>query len=360
MVTALFIITLLPLLWIAVFSGFQYWYQSKTLGDRYFKLSLAEKKQFITTLQNLGKVFIPLLQLTAKHLPRSKPPSCLFQGVSFPAASCNEQSLNAALHFKPQTQDIIVATAMKAGTTWLQNIVFELLQNGQGDLSDSGFRHLYAASPWLETGKHASVSLHNAARLGDKGRRLIKTHLPAELCPWAMDAKFIYLARDPVASFTSCQHFLQQLTGPFCPGKDTLLDWFLSDQMWWGDWPSHVAGWYQRSGKHSNVLFLNYADLQKNPHQHIARIAQFLDIATDEKLINTVAEKTSKRYMATHEMQFSMAPPTLFSAATQAGFISGERSKISPEDAERIRKYCKQALQRHHLTLQQVLSQPDI
>lgn len=356
MYALLFLIVLLPILWIAVFSGFQYWYQANTQGDRYFKLSLAQKKHFSATLQKLGKVLIPLLRLSAKHLPHKTPPSYSFQGVSFPAASCNEQSLNAAVHFKPQAQDIIVATAMKAGTTWLQNIVFELLQQGQGDLSDTGFRHLYAASPWLETGNSASVSLKDAARLGDQGARIIKTHLPAELCPWAMDAKFIYLARDPVASFISCQHFLQQLSGPFCPTEDALLDWYLSDQMWWGDWPSHVAGWYNRSRKHNNVLFLNYADLQKNPRQNIMRIAQFLAITVNNDLIQAVDEKTCKTTMADNEWCFSMAPPTLFSATNDAGFIRGERSKISENDATRIRQYCDNALQRHHLTLAQVLN----
>ena len=64
-----------------------------------------------------------------------------------------------------------------AGTTWMQQIVYEIFYKRKGDLSDAGHRHLYAASPWIEAVD--GVSMDEAPLHGAKGRRIIKTHLPA-------------------------------------------------------------------------------------------------------------------------------------------------------------------------------------
>ncbi len=41
---------------------------------------------------------------------------------------------------------------MKCGTTWMQNLVYQLVTRGQKDLTETGTA-LYHLSPWLESRK---------------------------------------------------------------------------------------------------------------------------------------------------------------------------------------------------------------
>ncbi|HBG51064.1 MAG TPA: hypothetical protein DDW89_04535, partial [Gammaproteobacteria bacterium] len=59
----------------------------------------------------------------------------------------SKKSYAGTLHYQPEAADIFIATQMKCGTTWMQQIVFEILHGGAGDLSDAGYRHMYAVSP---------------------------------------------------------------------------------------------------------------------------------------------------------------------------------------------------------------------
>ena len=54
---------------------------------------------------------------------------------------------------------------------------------GRGDLGDGGHIHMYATSPWIESA--GSVRLEDAPRIGPEQRRIIKTHMPASLCPYS-------------------------------------------------------------------------------------------------------------------------------------------------------------------------------
>lgn len=340
---------LLLLLWCSGLAWFRHWYQQQTTGDRYFRLSAAEKQYFQKQLRQYGRWLLPGLTLIARQKKSIEPPSFTYQQLNFPTASCNQQTLQHALHYQPQACDIVIATAMKSGTTWLQQIVFELLHQGNGDLSDQGYRHLYAASPWLETGNLASVALNSAPRLGSSQKRLIKTHLPASLCPWSASARYLYLVRDPVDCWLSCRDFLQMLSGPFCPDDDNLLDWFCSERMWWGDWPSHVQGWWQRSQQQSNVLWIHYDALLADPVTGIRRIADFLDIPVSNAMLARVQQKSSRAYMTAHQDSFSMTPPTLFSVHSDHVFIEKQAKVSAPSVRLFIEHYCRQSLQQYGL-----------
>jgi hypothetical protein len=152
----------------------------------------------------------------------------------------------------PGEGDVFVASQMRCGTTWMQQIVYEILTGGRGDLGDAGHRSLAAISPWIDGG--VSVPLERFPLIGERKARLIKTHLPADLCPYGEQARYIYVTRHPVACFASCVDFLTGQYGWLTPSRRDLLDWYCSDRMWWRPWPDHVDGWWRWAQERSNVI----------------------------------------------------------------------------------------------------------
>src|SRR5262249_31445990 len=199
------------------------------------------------------------------------------RGVSGPKGTCSKESFERADTYQARPQDIFVATQMKCGTTWMQQVVYEVLRRGNGDLVETGAA-MYGISPWLEARK--SVPIDQAPLIGtERPSRIIKTHLPADLCPRSAESKYIYVVRHPVSCFASWIDFLATNTGPFMPGLGAVEEWFCSDQlMWWGTWPKHVTGWWEFSRGSSNVLFLSFEEMKKDLPGVVRRVASFLGV----------------------------------------------------------------------------------
>ncbi|TMG81780.1 MAG: sulfotransferase domain-containing protein [Betaproteobacteria bacterium] len=233
---------------------------------------------------------------------------------------------------------------MRSGTTWMQQLVYEIVTRGQGDLSDRGHGHLYATSPWIDGVN--SVRLERAPLVGQRPTRIIKSHLPTVLCPFSEQAKYIYVARHPVSCFASIVDFNRSMLGPFLPPITTLVDWFCSDRMYWLPWPRHVDGWWRWADGRDNVLFVHYEEMKNDFAAVRDRIARFLGYVLTADEERRIDEKCSFRYMKDHEELFEMAPPTMFSVA--GGFIAtGKESRhddVPPEIRRRILDYCGQAL----------------
>jgi hypothetical protein len=123
--------------------------------------------------------------------------------------------------YQPGPEDVFIATQMRCGTTWIQQVVYEIVNRGKGDLSDKGHGHLYAVSPWIDGIN--SVALEDAPLVGEKPTRIIKTHLPTMLCPYSEEAKYIYATRHPVSCFASIVDYNRTLLGPFMPELDKWL-----------------------------------------------------------------------------------------------------------------------------------------
>src|SRR5262249_27083406 len=127
------------------------------------------------------------------------------KGVSAPSDSCSLEGFQKAETYAPKPEDVFVVTQMKCGTTWMQHVVFQVVYRGHGNLVETG-RAIYAVSPWLEGRK--SVSIGDSKAVGDqRPTRIIKTHLPAQLCPFNTSARYIYVARHPLSCFASCIDF---------------------------------------------------------------------------------------------------------------------------------------------------------
>jgi hypothetical protein len=117
--------------------------------------------------------------------------------------------------------------------------------------------------------------------------------------------------------------------------------------MWWGTWPDHVAGWWARSQKDRNVLFLYFEDLKRDLPAIVRQVAGFLGVKplTDHEL-KQVVEKCSFAYMQEHKNNFEMQPPHLMQTNADL-FVRGtaDRHKdVAPEVRERLGAWAVQQL----------------
>ncbi len=320
------------------------WLRGETGEDRYFKRPVAERIELREAIADRARRVVPLMRSISRVF---KPSIAVeFRGTSFPAAACPYEQVKEAVAYAPDRRDIFVVTQMKCGTTWMQQIVYEVLMRGRGDLGDDGHHHMYALSPWIEA--RTSVSMENAPRIGDCEQRIIKSHLPVPLCPWSTDARYVYVLRHPVACFASSVDFVRMLFGPIAPSLEGFVDWFCSDAMWWGPWPDHADGWWRRAQEQENVLFLHYEEMLEDLGGAVDRVASHLGVSLSPEERAAVVDKSGYDYMKAHEDLFEMTPPTFFSVESGSSyFVSGKGDRhrdAGDAERERILRYCRERL----------------
>ncbi|MBV1871087.1 MAG: sulfotransferase domain-containing protein [Gammaproteobacteria bacterium] len=333
------------------------YFELKTRGDNYFSLPLAERRNLRAKIQKHARFIYPFFALVSKAFRLRKFPVIRYRGVTGPLMMSSKKSYKFTYNYQPQSNDIFIATQMKCGTTWMQQIVFEVLHRGKGDLSDEGYRHMYALSPWIETTPTSSVPFERAKLVGEKNSRIIKTHMPASLCPHSDKAKYIYVTRHPVSCFASCFDFFHLLVGPLAPDRDEMIKWFCSEDMLWGSWPTHVEGWWRRAEEHNNVLFVHYESMKKDLPGAVRKVADFLEMDLSAEEIDQVVHRSSFEYMKEHEEHFSMFSPNIFSESLksvrfmQAGTL--ERYKdVSDTGSQFIMDFCRERLKGGHYPLE--------
>jgi hypothetical protein len=323
------------------------WEDEETVGLRYYGRPPAERAAFKERLCRHARRLSPLIALNAKLAPFDfRRVAFLYKGVAGPHGSTSPDSFAKAEAYAPRPGDIFVATQMKCGTTWMEHVVYEVLHRGNGNLVETGTA-MYAIAPWLEGRK--SVPLEEAPLLGrERPSRIIKTHLPAALCPRSSEARYIYVARHPVSCFASCIDFVETNVGPMAPELPAYETWFTSPElMWWGTWPDHVKGWWERARQDGNVLYVFFEDMKRDLPAMVRQVAEFLGIAplTDAELARVV-EKCSFAYMQKHQDTFEMHPPHLLATNAEL-FVRGtaDRHKDVPAEARaRLLAWCRDQL----------------
>ena len=195
--------------------------------------------------------------------------------------------------FKFRDDDIIISTYAKAGTTWTQQIVSQLLFDGKEGLPTAEM------SPWLDLRvPPKDVKLPEIEK--QTHRRFLKTHLPVDAIVFSPKAKYLYIARDGrdvVWSFynhhiNANELYYQAVNDspgrvgpPFDKPADTVLEyfrgWLAKDGYpYWPFWENIRTWWEIRDLP--NVHLVHYANMIADMPGEMRRIAAFLDIPINE------------------------------------------------------------------------------
>lgn len=216
--------------------------------------------------------------------------------------------------FSFRDDDIIIATYAKAGTTWTQQIVSQLLFQGKEGLD------VAAMSPWLDLRvPPKEVKLPEVEQ--QSHRRFIKTHLPVDALVFSPKARYLYIGRDGrdvvwsmynhhlnanAAWYEALNDTPGRIGPPIEPPPEDVVqyfrDWLDRDgHPFWPFW-ENVRSWWEIRDL-PNVMLLHFAELKQDMPTQIRRIADFLAIEVDESHWPDILEHCSFDYMKAHATQ---------------------------------------------------------
>jgi aryl sulfotransferase len=213
--------------------------------------------------------------------------------------------------FRFRDDDIVISTYAKSGTTWMQQIVAQLLFGPDGDLE------VAEMSPWLDL-RVPPKSVKLPVVEAQTHRRFLKTHLPVDALVFSPRAKYLYIgrdARDVVWSFHN-HHVnandvwysaLNDTPGRVGPPierppadvRQYWREWLARDGYpFWSFWDNVRTWWEVRTLP--NVLFVHFTQLKRDMPGQMRRIAAFLDVPVDEARWPKIVEYCSFDWMKSH------------------------------------------------------------
>jgi aryl sulfotransferase len=219
--------------------------------------------------------------------------------------------------FKFRDDDIVVSSYAKAGTTWTQQIVGQLVFGGDESVV------VHDISPWLDL-RVPPAAVKHALLEAQTHRRLVKTHLPVDALVFSPKAKYLYVARDGRdVVFSLYNHHLKAnalwyeamndtpgLVGaPIDPPDPDLRRYFRTwlerdGHPFWSFWENTASWWAARDLP--NVKLVHFNALKADLAGEMKAIAQFLEIEVPDARWDAAVEHCGFDYMKAHADQ--MAP----------------------------------------------------
>lgn len=217
--------------------------------------------------------------------------------------------------------DIVISVPLKSGTTWMMNIVYQLLTGGS-----SAFQDIYAEVPWIEClsypGQPIQEALDRVEAMPMDKRRAFKTHSAPPSIPFiesgsGRDVKYIVVARNPEEALVSLRPFLEQHTDDWfdlwrvdrqllCrPDFPSFYREVIDPNAYQGMFFGFLSAWWPL--RHDrNVLLLHYSNMKRHRESAIGRIANFLGIHPTPDQWPRILEYTSFDWMKQHEELFEI------------------------------------------------------
>jgi aryl sulfotransferase len=261
--------------------------------------------------------------------------------------------------FNFRDDDIVIATYAKSGTTWLQQIVAQLLFNGQEGLEVADM------SPWLDLRvppKDVKLPVVEA----QTHRRFLKTHLPVDALVFSDKAKYIYIGRDGRDVLWSMYNHhasanetwyaaLNDTPGrvgpPIEPPPASITqyyhDWLDKDgHPWWPFWENIRSWWDIRTLP--NVLLLHFANLKQDLPGEIRRVAEFIGTPIDESKWESVIHHCTFDYMKENATRSVPLGGAFWDGGAQAFIHKGTngrwRDVLSPDEVGKYERCAAESL----------------
>jgi aryl sulfotransferase len=196
-------------------------------------------------------------------------------------------------NYRRRSDDIIIATYPKCGTTWTQRIVGLLVFQSPEP------KPIMKISAWIDRRFGPPIDEVMAQIEAQEHRRFLKSHLPLDGLPYYSDIKYIHVARD---GRDACMSYHNHLTGLTASVLERLDRIGLEDEMIGRPFPRPPAdpaeffhrwvrgenmtitsffhfqqSWWKAQDR-PNVLLVHYNDLKADLSDEMKRIANFLGI----------------------------------------------------------------------------------
>lgn len=261
--------------------------------------------------------------------------------------------------FRFRDGDIVISTYGKAGTTWTQQIVGQLIFDGAEDVP------VNELSPWLDLRvPPAQVKLE--ALEAQSHRRFVKTHLPVDALVYSPEARYIYIGRDGRDVIWSMHNHhanandafyeaLNETPGLVGPKIDRVTtdvrtyfnEWIARDGYpFWSFWENISSWWTIRHLP--NIHFMHFENMKRDLPGEIRSLAAFLDIAIDEVRFPAIVEHCSFDYMKSHADKSAPLGGALWDGGATTFINKGTNGRwrdiLSVEESERYEALAREKL----------------
>ncbi|XP_065872055.1 flavonol sulfotransferase-like [Euphorbia lathyris] len=256
-------------------------------------------------------------------------------------------------NFIPQTNDILLCSFPKSGTTWLKSLSVAISTRSNFPDSDPNS----SLNPLLTKLPHDIVPLQEMLYLLGQNRDiqnpLISTHVPFNSLPKSIlnsHTKIIYVCRDPKDVLVSLWHYLsnKQLGDVKLITIPEAYEKFCSGVLAYGPYWDNVLGYWKVSLEFPDrVLFLKYEDLMNDTCFYVKKMADFMGcpFSVDEEkqgIVEKIVKLCSFESLSNLEVNKSKETSSHLpykienNAFFREGKIGGWKNYLTVEMAEKL------------------------
>ncbi|PIN18885.1 Sulfotransferase [Handroanthus impetiginosus] len=262
--------------------------------------------------------------------------------------------------FQARNDDVLLASTMKTGTTWLKSLSFCIIQNRQNHKHDDILTtenphfHVPTIESMIYSTKPTKIDIYDAS-----SPRLLHTHLPYSVLPDPLkesQCKIVYIARNPKDTVVSIWHFFNSILRP---NQDPFplekaVDCFCSGVHQYGPFFEHVTEYWLESQKRpEKILFLKYEEMKKDPKGEVSKIAEFLGRPFGDGEVDEILWRCSLDRLKNLEVNKNGS--ILYNVPNICFFRKGEvgdwKNYLTPEMEERINQTSRSKLEAFGLFL---------
>jgi len=250
--------------------------------------------------------------------------------------------------FAFREDDIIISTYAKSGTTWMQQIISQMLFNGDTEIDTQ------ALSPWIAF-RLPPKEVKLAAVESQKNRRFVKTHLTVEALVYSPKAKYIYIGRDGRDVLWSLYNHHAKgneamyqaindtpgrvgppLPRPTADIREYWHTWLANDGYpYWSFWENVRSWWAIRNLP--NLLMVHFDVLKHHMSEEMMRIAAFLNIPIDQSKWDTIVEHCTFDWMRENGEKIVPLGGSVWEGGVKSFIFKGTngrwRDVLSPEES---------------------------
>lgn len=251
--------------------------------------------------------------------------------------------------FPLRDDDVMVATYPKAGTTWVQEIVWLLMNNGDVTKARETLQDIRV--PFLE------LDISKTPRFIDivdkaESPRIFKTHLGFDFFSEQLamkKTKVVFGARNIKDTLVSFYHFYRMndgygnMTGPF----NEFFEIFREKKLVYGDWFDYNLHYWNNRDKF-NFFLVKYEDLHKDFYGTVKNLAKFLGKELSDEQFEAIAKHVSFAEMKENKMVNKTIYPSLqykISPFMRKGTVGDWKNYLTEEQNEYIDKLYKEKIE---------------
>jgi len=271
--------------------------------------------------------------------------------------------------YQPRPDDIVISTSLKSGTTWMQEIVRQLIFLGQ-DVPERNEMAVGQVSAWPDAPWFPVNAMLDKIE-AQQHRRFFKTHLPLDGLPFFPQVKYVVVGRDARdVAMSMWNHYAGMTDGAFefhngiqgrigeplpRPPQDIHAFWHNWISRGCFDWVSegypfqpnlyHTQSWWNY--RHlPNILFVHYNDLKADLAGELRRLADFLAIPLANEDLPPLMQTVGLDAMRERESRLNKSWSSTFTEGAKTFFFKGTNGRWKDVlSAEEVQMYEDKAAQ---------------